>query len=75
MLVDTLVAFEPSKTPSQARSTVIVEAISEATIQVLPSATRVVVNCSAPWLNQSLTRGRGIGTQFNQQPTLPANVR
>jgi AcrR family transcriptional regulator len=33
----TLVAFEPRKTPMQARSTVTVEAISEATIQVLLS--------------------------------------
>ena len=32
---DALVAFEPRKTPLQARSTVTVEAISEATIQVL----------------------------------------
>ena len=31
----TLTAFEPRKTPIQARSTVTVEAISEATIQVL----------------------------------------
>jgi AcrR family transcriptional regulator len=33
----TLVAFEPRKTPVQARATVTVEAISEATIQVLLS--------------------------------------
>ena len=37
MLANTLVAFEPRKTPLQARSTVTVEAISEATIQVLLS--------------------------------------
>ena len=37
MVVDALVAFEPRKTPVQARSTVTVEAISEATIQVLLS--------------------------------------
>jgi AcrR family transcriptional regulator len=35
MPADALVAFEPRKTPIQARSTVTVEAISEATIQVL----------------------------------------
>ena len=35
MAVDTLVAFEPRKTPVQARATVTVETISEATIQVL----------------------------------------
>jgi AcrR family transcriptional regulator len=35
MPADTVVAFEPRKTPVQARSTVTVEAISEATIQVL----------------------------------------
>jgi AcrR family transcriptional regulator len=35
MPVATLTAFEPRKTPVQARSTVTVEAISEATIQVL----------------------------------------
>lgn len=35
MAADALVAFEPRKTPIQARSTVTVEAISEATIQVL----------------------------------------
>jgi AcrR family transcriptional regulator len=35
MLAATLTAFEPRKTPIQARSTVTVEAISEATIQVL----------------------------------------
>jgi len=37
MLANTLVAFQPRKTPLQARSTVTVEAISEATIQVLLS--------------------------------------
>src|SRR6202790_4829457 len=37
MPADTVVAFEPRKTPIQARSTVTVEAISEATIQVLLS--------------------------------------
>src|SRR5712671_7275759 len=37
MPADALVAFEPRKTPIQARSTVTVEAISEATIQVLLS--------------------------------------
>ncbi len=37
MAADTLVAFEPRKTPVQARGTVTVEAISEATIQVLLS--------------------------------------
>jgi AcrR family transcriptional regulator len=37
MPAGTLVAFEPRKTPVQARSTVTVEAISEATIQVLLS--------------------------------------
>src|SRR6202030_4853108 len=37
MPADTIVAFEPRKTPLQARSTVTVEAISEATIQVLLS--------------------------------------
>src|SRR6516165_9635344 len=37
MLADTLSAFEPRKTPVQARSAVTVEAISEATIQVLLS--------------------------------------
>ncbi|MGB6193406.1 MAG: TetR/AcrR family transcriptional regulator [Terracidiphilus sp.] len=37
MLADALVAFEPRKTPIQARSTVTVEAISEAAIQVLLS--------------------------------------
>ncbi|MGA7221973.1 MAG: TetR/AcrR family transcriptional regulator [Candidatus Acidiferrales bacterium] len=37
MPADTIVAFEPRKTPVQARSTVTVEAISEATIQVLLS--------------------------------------
>lgn len=37
MAADTLVAFEPRKTPVQARSAVTVEAISEATIQVLLS--------------------------------------
>jgi AcrR family transcriptional regulator len=37
MPADALVAFEPRKTPMQARSTVTVEAISEATIQVLMS--------------------------------------
>ena len=35
MPADALLAFEPRKTPVQARSTVTVEAISEATIQVL----------------------------------------
>jgi AcrR family transcriptional regulator len=35
MPVDALVAFEPRKTPLQARSAVTVEAISEATIQLL----------------------------------------
>lgn len=35
MPADAVVAFEPRKTPVQARSTVTVEAISEATIQVL----------------------------------------
>src|ERR1700733_3602289 len=35
MPADALVAFEPRKTPIQARSTVTVEAISEAAIQVL----------------------------------------
>jgi AcrR family transcriptional regulator len=35
MPADALVAFEPRKTPIQARSTATVEAISEATIQVL----------------------------------------
>ena len=35
MALDSLVAFEPRKTPVQARATVTVEAISEATIQVL----------------------------------------
>lgn len=35
MPVDALIAFEPRKTPIQARSAVTVEAISEATIQVL----------------------------------------
>ena len=37
MPADALLAFEPRKTPIQARSTVTVEAISEATIQVLLS--------------------------------------
>jgi len=37
MPADALVAFEPRKTPVQARATVTVEAISEATIQVLLS--------------------------------------
>jgi AcrR family transcriptional regulator len=37
MPADVLVAFEPRKTPIQARSTVTVEAISEAAIQVLLS--------------------------------------
>ncbi|HSZ62918.1 MAG TPA: TetR/AcrR family transcriptional regulator [Terriglobales bacterium] len=37
MPIDALVAFEPRKTPVQARSTVTVEAISEAAIQVLLS--------------------------------------
>ena len=37
MPADAVVAFEPRKTPLQARSTVTVEAISEATIQVLLS--------------------------------------
>ena len=37
MPADALVAFEPRKTPMQARSAVTVEAISEATIQVLLS--------------------------------------
>ncbi len=37
MSADAIVAFEPRKTPVQARSTVTVEAISEATIQVLLS--------------------------------------
>jgi AcrR family transcriptional regulator len=37
MPADALVAFEPRKTPVQARSTVTVQAISEATIQVLLS--------------------------------------
>jgi AcrR family transcriptional regulator len=37
MPADAVVAFEPRKTPVQARSTVTVEAISEATIQVLLS--------------------------------------
>jgi AcrR family transcriptional regulator len=37
MAADVLVAFEPRKTPVQARATVTVEAISEATIQVLLS--------------------------------------
>ena len=37
MPADVVVAFEPRKTPLQARSTVTVEAISEATIQVLLS--------------------------------------
>jgi AcrR family transcriptional regulator len=37
MPANTLAAFEPRKTPVQARSTVTVEAISEATIQVLLS--------------------------------------
>jgi AcrR family transcriptional regulator len=37
MPANVLVAFEPRKTPIQARSTVTVEAISEATIQVLLS--------------------------------------
>ena len=37
MPADAIVAFEPRKTPVQARSTVTVEAISEATIQVLLS--------------------------------------
>jgi AcrR family transcriptional regulator len=37
MPADAIVAFEPRKTPIQARSTVTVEAISEATIQVLLS--------------------------------------
>ena len=37
MALDTVVAFEPRKTPVQARATVTVEAISDATIQVLLS--------------------------------------
>ena len=37
MPADAVIAFEPRKTPVQARSTVTVEAISEATIQVLLS--------------------------------------
>ena len=37
MPLDSLVAYEPRKTPTQARSTVTVKAISEATIQVLLS--------------------------------------
>lgn len=37
MAADALIAFEPRKTPVQARATVTVEAISEATIQVLLS--------------------------------------
>jgi len=37
MAADALVAFEPRKTPVQARATVTVEAISEATVQVLLS--------------------------------------
>src|SRR6266853_3234022 len=37
MPADALLAFEPRKPPIQARSTVTVEAISEATIQVLLS--------------------------------------
>jgi len=37
MPLDALVAFQPRKTPIQARSTATVEAISEATIQVLLS--------------------------------------
>ncbi len=37
MAADALVAFEPRKTPVQARSTVTVESISEATIQILLS--------------------------------------
>ena len=37
MPLDALVAYEPRKTPIQARSTLTVEAISEATIQVLLS--------------------------------------
>ena len=37
MAANALVAFEPRKTPVQARATVTVEAISEATVQVLLS--------------------------------------
>ena len=37
MAADALTAFEPRKTPIQARATVTVEAISEATIQILLS--------------------------------------
>jgi AcrR family transcriptional regulator len=37
MPTDSVVVFEPRKTPVQARSTVTVQAISEATIQVLLS--------------------------------------
>lgn len=37
MAIDALTAFEPRKTPIQARATVTVEAISEATIQILLS--------------------------------------
>ena len=59
MPADALVAFEPRKTPIQARSTLTVEAISEATIQVLlrhgaerltiRSAPQAILGYSATW--------------------------
>lgn len=52
MPADAIVAFEPRKTPTQARSAVTVEAISEATIQVLLSHGMRPKPREAPLINQ-----------------------
>ena len=64
MPADALVAFEPRKTPIQARSTVTVEAISEATIQVLLShgATRFTTTRVAE------RAGVSVGTLYQYYP-------
>src|SRR5215471_18666867 len=64
MTADTLVAFEPRKTPVQARATVTVEAIFEATIQVLlsPGAERLTTTRGA---NRA---GVSVGTLYQYYP-------
>jgi hypothetical protein len=78
MPADARVAFEPRKTPIQARSTVMVEAISEATIQVVLShgaerltttrvAERAGVSVRHPVSvlpEQAVAAIRGVGTSY-----------
>jgi AcrR family transcriptional regulator len=64
MAADALIAFEPRKTPVQARATVTVEAISGATIQVLlrPGAERLTTTRVAD------RAGVSVGTLYQYFP-------